>query len=70
MLREALDDGPNDHDHRADHDRPPPSPPLRYVWSDGDPEDGSKLVARVDEAEKTRFDLVFTILTDATAAKI
>lgn len=70
MLREALDDGPNDHDHRADHDRPPPSPPLRYVWSDRDPENRSKLVARVDETEKTRLDGVFAILVDAAAAKI
>ena len=52
MLGETLQEGPKDHDPGAEHDGPPPAEALRKPRRKRDSEDGSKLVARVDEAKQ------------------
>ena len=56
VLGETLEERAEDHGERADHDGPPAAEPLSEPWGDGHGEDGSKLVARVDESEHARLD--------------
>lgn len=56
MLGKTLEEGAKDHDPGAEHDGPPAAVALRKPRREGDGEDGPELVARVDEAKKTRLD--------------
>ena len=56
VLGETLQNGAKDHDPRAEHDGPAAAEALGEPWRKRDSEDGTELVARVDEAEKTGLD--------------
>jgi hypothetical protein len=57
VLRETLEESAKDHDAGAEHDGPSAAETLGEPWCEGDGEDGTKLVARVDESKKTGLDL-------------
>jgi len=56
MLGETLEESTENHDAGAEHDGPAAAEALREPWRKGDGEDGTKLVARVDESKKTGLD--------------
>lgn len=58
VLSKALKKRTENHDAGAEHDRPPSSVTVRKPWGNRDSEDGSELVARVHEAEKTGLDSI------------
>jgi hypothetical protein len=62
VLSETLQEGADDHDPRAQHDGPSTTKAVGEPGSDGHGEDGSELVARVDEAEQARLDGEFFLL--------
>ena len=69
MLGEALDESTSDHNQRAKHDGPPTSISLGEPWRDGDCEDGTELIAGVDETKQARLDSIFA-LDHATTAHV
>lgn len=70
MLREALEDGPNNHDQRACHDRPTSTKALVEPRSDRNSKNGTELVARRDESKEGGLDGGLTIVIHIAVAEI
>jgi hypothetical protein len=62
MLGETLEKSTDNHDHGAEHDRPSAAVVVGDPGSEGDGEDGTELVAGVDESKHTGLDSPVTIL--------
>jgi len=70
MLRKALNDSPEDHNTRAQHNRPPSTKSLVEPWSNWDGKDRSELIARRNKSEKRRLDGILACSIFVTLTKI
>jgi len=70
VLSEALKNRTDNHDEGTGHDGPPTTVALCKPRSDGHRENGAELVARVDEAQQTRFDSRLVVVVNTSVSEI